>query len=92
MGDYIPVYLLAINIWAAELVMYDKGASRRGGWRIRERTLLLVAALGGSLAMLITMRLVHHKTRHAKFMLGIPIIIILQLVLAGLYLWWPLGK
>ncbi|MGI6137892.1 MAG: DUF1294 domain-containing protein [Candidatus Hydrogenedentales bacterium] len=44
-----------------------------------ERTLLLLAVAGGSLIMFLTMLSVRHKTRHAKFMLGIPLIIILQL-------------
>jgi len=69
------------------LVIYDKWAAKRGAWRIKERTLLLVALLGGSLAMLVAMRLAHHKTRHAKFMLGLPAIIVLQSAFIGWFLW-----
>ena len=50
--------------------------------RTPEKTLLILSALGGSVAMLITMLLIRHKTKHVKFMLGIPIIIILQVALA----------
>lgn len=50
--------------------------------RVPEKTLLIIAALGGSAAMLITMRTIRHKTQHAKFMVGIPVIIIAQCLLA----------
>ncbi len=94
MHDYIllfgVVYLLGVSIWAAGLVLYDKRAAKRGSWRIKERTLLLTSALGGSFAMLIAMRLVRHKTQHAKFMVGIPAIIVLQIA-AGLFVWSRLG-
>lgn len=46
--------------------------------RIPEKTLLIISALGGSVAMLITMRAIRHKTQHMKFMLGIPAIIVAQ--------------
>ncbi len=46
--------------------------------RVPEKTLLIISALGGSIAMLITMRAIRHKTQHAKFMVGIPVIILLQ--------------
>ncbi|HBK85525.1 MAG TPA: DUF1294 domain-containing protein [Firmicutes bacterium] len=83
-------YPLGTSLWAVALVLYDKRASRRGSWRIKENTLLLISALGGSVAMLITMRRVRHKTKHAKFMVGIPAMIILQTAAVGLMLWWQL--
>lgn len=85
------IYLLGVSLWAVALVLYDKRASRRGSWRIKENTLLLVSALGGSVAMLITMRRVRHKTRHTKFMVGIPIMIVLQIATVSLFLWWRNG-
>lgn len=86
------LYLLGIGLWAVALVLYDKRASRRGSWRIKESTLLLVAALGGSAAMLIAMRRVRHKTKHAKFMVGISVIVTLQIAIVGLFLWWRIGR
>ncbi|MGI6357935.1 MAG: DUF1294 domain-containing protein [Bacillota bacterium] len=95
MPDYIlawgAAYLLGVSLWSGGLVLYDKCAAPRGWRRIRERTLLLAAALGGAVAMLFTMRLVRHKTKHAKFMLGIPAIIVLQIAVVGWIVWLRLG-
>jgi len=84
---YISVYLAAVSLLAAIMTAFDKRAARRGSRRIRERTLLLVAVIGGSVAMFVVMRLIRHKTQHAKFTVGIPAIIILQIA-AVLYVWW----
>lgn len=78
---YILIYLIVVNIAAVVITVSDKRRAIRHRWRIPERTLLIVSAIGGSPAMLITMLLIHHKTNHLKFMLGIPIIIVLQLAL-----------
>lgn len=75
------IYLLSINILAIILTIYDKIASRKFRKnRIRENILLLIGALGGAISMYITMKLIRHKTRHNKFMIGLPIILILQIV------------
>ena len=85
---YIGIYLAAISLLATGLTLHDKHAARRGAWRVKERSLLLTAVLGGSVAMLITMRLIRHKTKHAKFMVGIPVIILLQIAAAILAWRW----
>ena len=72
-------YLAAISLISIIVCIYDKIAAKHNPkHRTRESTLLLLSALGGSVAMLITMLLIRHKTKHAKFMVGIPVIIILQ--------------
>jgi len=83
---YIAIYFAAISLLAVILTVHDKHAARRHKWRVRESTLLLVAALGGSVAMLLTMHVIRHKTKHAKFMVGIPIIIALQIT-AAILVW-----
>lgn len=76
-------YLIAISIISVVVCIYDKFASKHmTKHRTREATLLLLSALGGSVAMLLTMLIIRHKTKHVKFMLGIPLIIILQAALA----------
>lgn len=82
MQDFVPimmgVYLVVVSLLAIKLTVSDKRAARKGSWRIKEKTLLFVACLGGSIAMLVTMLSIRHKTKHAKFMVGIPVIIALQ--------------
>lgn len=80
------IYAAAINIIAVIVTVVDKVNARLHKRRIRERTLMLISALGGSVAMFLTMNLIRHKTRHIKFMLGIPIIIIVQ-VFAAILIW-----
>lgn len=72
-------YFAAISIISVAVTVHDKRAARRHARRVPERQLLLLAILGGSLSMYLTMQLIRHKTRHAKFMLGIPAIIVSQL-------------
>ena len=86
---YIGAYFAVISLVAIAITLHDKHAARSDKWRVKERTLLLVSALGGSVAMFITMRIIRHKTKHAKFMVGIPVIIILQIA-AVLFIWWRL--
>ncbi len=75
---WIGWYFLGISLLACVLTAWDKRRARRGGRRVAERTLFTVAALGGALAMLVTMHLARHKTRHRRFMWGLPLIILLQ--------------
>ena len=75
-------YLLAVNIATFFLYGIDKYKAKKGRWRISEATLLMMAVIGGSIGAWAGMRLWHHKTMHKKFKYGIPIIIILQVVLA----------
>lgn len=75
-------YALIISVVAVCVTVYDKwAAKKRPKERTRESTLLLLSALGGSIAMLLTMLAIRHKTKHIKFMFGIPLIIILQIAL-----------
>lgn len=79
------VSLLIINAIGFFLMLSDKRRARKNLWRIPERTLLTVAALGGSLGCLVGMYAFRHKTRHPKFTIGMPAILLLQTALA-LYL------
>lgn len=72
------LYLIIINLIAFILTKYDKTASKIGARRIRENTLMLIGLLGGSPVMYITMKIIHHKTKHSLFMVGLPLIFILE--------------
>ncbi len=78
-------YVIGISALACVLTVWDKRCARRGRWRVPEKTLFIVAALGGAASMLLTMRTVRHKTRHRRFMWGLPLIIAAQtaLLMAG---------
>ena len=76
-------YLAVISLVSVVVCIYDKIAAKHNPrHRTRESTLLLLSALGGSVAMFLTMQLIRHKTKHAKFMVGIPVIILLQAAIA----------
>lgn len=80
---YFYAYLAAISLISVVVCIYDKFASKHNPrHRTREATLLILSALGGSVAMLITMLIIRHKTKHVKFMVGIPLIIIVQVLAA----------
>lgn len=77
------IYLAAISLISVIVCIYDKFAAKHNPrHRTRERTLLLLSALGGSVAMYATMQIIRHKTKHVKFMVGIPVIIVVQAVAA----------
>lgn len=84
----VLLYLIIINAAGFLLMLADKLKAKRGAWRIPEKTLIGVAAAGGSVGTLIGMYLFRHKTRRIKFTLGIPLILIVQLALT---LWLTLG-
>lgn len=79
---FLYLYLLIINALGFLLMLVDKYKARNGLWRIPEATLMGVAALGGSIGSLIGMYLVRHKTQHPKFTMGIPALLIVQIVIA----------
>ena len=83
---YLYYYLIIINAVAFLLMLADKQKARKHRWRIPEATLMGCAALGGSIGALAGMYLFRHKTKHPKFTLGIPAILLIQLALAYLLL------
>ena len=72
------IYLLEINVVTLLLCAIDKACARRNAWRVPETTVLLCAALGGSGSLLVGMLLLRHKTKHKKFYIGVPLILLLQ--------------
>lgn len=77
----LAFYILIVNILASAVTVIDKNAAKKHRRRVRERDLMLISAVGGSVGMFITMKVIHHKTKHPKFMIGIPVMIVLQLIL-----------
>ncbi|KJU72362.1 membrane protein [Clostridium baratii] len=63
----------------------DKKKAKRHKWRISENTLILISILGGSIGSIMGMQLFRHKTKHVKFKLGLPIILIMQIILLCIF-------
>lgn len=76
---YLLIYLLLINALGFVLMLVDKWKARKKRWRIPESTLMWIAALGGSIGSLLGMYTVRHKTKHLKFTVGIPLILVAQI-------------
>ena len=74
-------YLTIINAIAFLLMLTDKANARKKFWRIPERVLFAAAVLGGSVGILLGMYLARHKTKHPKFVIGIPVILAVQVTL-----------
>ena len=82
------LYLLIINLIAFAVYGIDKRRAVKDRWRVSEKTLFLLAILGGSIGAWAGMRVFHHKTKHWYFKFGIPAIFVLQVVLAALAVWY----
>ncbi|EEG78701.1 DUF1294 domain-containing protein [Dethiobacter alkaliphilus] len=79
--ESIEIFIIILNVVTLVLMGFDKHASRNKLWRIPEKLLLLLAIAGGSAGVWFGMKLFRHKTRHPRFMYGIPFIIALQVAL-----------
>ena len=77
----VAIYLLLINLAGIFIMWLDKRKAKKGAWRIKEKTLFLVALLGGSLGTTLGMYWFRHKTKHWYFKFGFPVILIAETVL-----------
>ena len=84
MTKLILLYLLIVNALGFLLMLVDKRKAQKNLWRIPESTLFLIAAIGGSIGSLAGMYKFRHKTKHVKFVLGMPVIVIAQIILVYL--------
>ena len=84
MKPFLLIIYLCFSVLAVCLTAYDKYASVKKRFRVPEKTLFLTALFGGSLAMYITMLVIRHKTKHKRFMIGLPVIALAQAVLLAI--------
>jgi len=75
------IYLVFINTFAFLIMYVDKEKAKKHEWRVPELRLFTLAVLLGSPGILIGMYVFHHKTKHLKFIIGIPFILIIQLII-----------
>ena len=81
MLKYAIVYLIIVNILAFFAMYIDKKRAKMGKWRIKEHTLFILALIGGSIGAIIGMYTFRHKTKKAKFFIGFPVILIVEILL-----------
>lgn len=78
---FLFYYFLIIFILSIFYTIIDKQHSKNSKSRVPEKTLMCLAFSGGALPMYITMKIIRHKTLHNKFMIGLPLIILFQMII-----------
>ena len=78
----IIIYLIVINIIGFLFMFIDKQKAKRGAWRIPEKVLFIITALGGGIGTIAGMYTFRHKTQKLNFIIGLPLITVLEIILA----------
>ncbi len=76
----IVIYFIVINLFGFFIMWLDKRKAKRGAWRIPEKTLFIVTALGGGIGTIAGMYTFRHKTQNIQFVIGFPFITILEII------------
>ena len=77
----IVIYFSAVSLVSVLLIVADKYNAKRNRRRVSEKALFLSAIFGGSFFEYLTMKAIRHKTLHKRFMIGLPVIFVLQIAL-----------
>ena len=88
--NLLIIYFAVMALISVVLTVADKVSAKRGGWRVPEATLMILGLFGGALPMYVIMRTIRHKTKHKKFMIGLPLEIVLHvaLICVGFYFYF----
>ena len=76
----IIIYFIVINLFGFFIMWLDKRKAKRGAWRISEKTLFIITALGGGIGTIAGMYTFRHKTKKIQFVIGFPFITILEII------------
>ena len=76
----IVIYFIIINLIGFFIMWLDKRKAKKGAWRIPEKTLFIITALGGGIGTIAGMYTFHHKTKKIQFVIGFPLITILEII------------
>lgn len=76
----IVIYFILINVIGFLIMYVDKQKAKKGKWRIQEKTLFIVTALGGGIGTIAGMKVFRHKTQKVAFVIGFPLITILEII------------
>ena len=88
MEKVVLIYLLVMNIVGLFSMGIDKYKAKKSRYRTPEKTLFLISILGGSIGTLAGMYVFRHKTKHMHFVIGMPLILLLHIVLAGYFIFF----
>ena len=83
----IVIYFIVINLFGFFIMWLDKRKAKKGAWRIPEKTLFIVTALGGGIGTIAGMYTFRHKTQKIQFVIGFPFITILEIVTILYFIW-----
>ncbi|MFF2911998.1 DUF1294 domain-containing protein [Paenibacillus sp. NPDC057934] len=86
MVKLVMLWFVVINLIGYVVMSEDKNKARKRRDRVPEKTLFLLAAMGGALGVLIAMYRKRHKTRHLSFRIGIPLLLLLNALLYSYFL------
>ena len=89
MVKLLAYYIVFINLLGIILMFLDKRKAVKNRWRISENTLMLTSLIGGSLGILIGMYTFRHKTKHKKFTIGVPVLLIINILCIIILLYIP---
>ena len=76
----ILIYIIIVNIIGFLIMLIDKRKAEKGSWRIQEKTIFIITALGGGIGTITGMYVFHHKTKKMRFTIGLPLITILEII------------
>ena len=82
----IVIYLVVINVFGFLMMGIDKWKAKNNGWRIPENTLFSITVLGGGIGTIVGMYTFRHKTKKPKFTVGMPAVLILEIILVIYFL------
>ena len=88
MDQIIIIYIAVMNIAGVAAMGIDKWKAKHHAWRIPEKTLFAISLLGGSIGAWAGMYLFRHKTKHIQFVVGMPLILAIQIIAAGYWLFF----
>lgn len=86
--EAVIIYITAVNIAAFAVMGADKYKAQRNKWRISEASIFALGLIGGGAGLYFAMKLFRHKTRHLEFRLGIPVLVIINIIM----LWYILQR
>lgn len=81
MNNPLIIYLFLINLLGFYIMLIDKRRAIKKQWRISEKSIIGISIIGGSIGVLLGMKTFNHKTKHKKFTIGIPFIMLTQVLI-----------